>query len=114
MKTAIFLVTAIAALGTIGITTAITSSAMPALGQGVNNGNSPCTDRGLHFSGCLPGQHANTQNTQGKPSNAIVGNPHYPQISGPTTGNPHGATACNAETGNPHSLGPSSTNPTCR
>jgi hypothetical protein len=34
--------------------------------------------------------------------NNIVGNPHYPQIGGPTTGDPHGSTACNPQTGNPH------------
>ncbi len=41
----IFLVTALAALGAVGVTTAIMSSATPAhaqQGQGVNNGNSPC------------------------------------------------------------------------
>ena len=91
MKTAIFLIIAISALGTMGIVTAITMSQAYA----VNNGNSNCGDRGLVF-GCLPGQHTNEN------SGSIVGNPHYPEIGGAKTGDPHGATPSNPDTGNPH------------
>lgn len=91
MKTAIFLIITITALGAAGIVTAITMSQAYA----VNNGNSNCGDRGL-ISGCLPGQHTNEN------SGNVVGNPHVPQIGGANTGDPHGATTFNPETGDPH------------
>jgi hypothetical protein len=95
---AMILLVAIATLGAV-----VMSSATPAHANGPssnNPGQGSCTDRGLISPGCTPGQHVNTQG-QGI-SNDIVGNPHYPQIGGPTTGDPHGSTACNPQTGNPH------------
>jgi hypothetical protein len=91
MKTSIFLLVAIAALGAVGIVTAITMSQAYAA--------KTCAERGLN-PGCSPGQHVNTH---GNTDNNIVGNPHYPQIGGDKTGDPHGGTHCNPDNGNPHS-----------
>ena len=90
MKTGIFLIVAIAGLGTVGIVTAITMSQAYAA--------KTCAER-LLGPGCSPGQHVNLHGNKDK---NIVGNPHYPQFGGDKTGDPHGNSPLNDDKGNPH------------
>jgi len=92
-KTILVVVIAIA-IGTVGITTTIMSSAT----AHPNGAHTTCLSRGL-IPGCSPGQHFDPNNPGGA---NILGKPHLPQIGGASTGDPHSSSVCNPETGNPH------------
>ena len=100
-KTIAVVVMAIA-IGTIGITTTIMSSATAQSTNPPNGGSSPidCNSRGL-IAGCSPGQHINSNDPGGA---NILGSPFLPQTGGATqgSGDPHGSNVCSPPTGDPH------------